>query len=149
MPSKLLQPASEGNSANDPTLYFDGVCNLCHHAVGWIIRRDRLGIIRYQTLQSEEGQALLHKLPAADRKGDTVLLLFRGRIYTHSSASLQSMILLGGTWAILGRACLLVPAGLRDSLYHWIAANRYRWFGQRETCTLPVRPEGRGKRPQP
>ncbi|RME58755.1 thiol-disulfide oxidoreductase DCC, partial [Candidatus Parcubacteria bacterium] len=26
---------------------------------------------------------------------------------------------------------------LRDGVYFWVARQRYRWFGRRETCRLP------------
>ena len=32
---------------------------------------------------------------------------------------------------------LWVPKGIRDGVYRWIARNRYRWFGKRESCALP------------
>jgi len=31
----------------------------------------------------------------------------------------------------------LVPRLIRDPLYGWVARNRYRLFGRRETCWLP------------
>ncbi len=33
---------------------------------------------------------------------------------------------------------------IRDTVYNWIARNRYRWFGQRESCMLP-RPEWKAR----
>jgi predicted DCC family thiol-disulfide oxidoreductase YuxK len=51
---------------------------------------------------------------------------------------------LDGAWPLLGRLAQAIPAGLRDALYRWIARNRYRWFGQRESCMLPT-PEDRAR----
>ena len=36
----------------------------------------------------------------------------------------------------------LLPRGLRDAAYRWLASNRYRWFGRHEACALPA-PEHR------
>jgi predicted DCC family thiol-disulfide oxidoreductase YuxK len=33
---------------------------------------------------------------------------------------------------------LIIPAFLRDIVYRFIARNRYRWFGKRDTCRLPT-----------
>ena len=30
-----------------------------------------------------------------------------------------------------------IPPKFRDTIYDWVARNRYRWFGQRDTCMLP------------
>ena len=43
---------------------------------------------------------------------------------------------LGWPWRAAA-AAKLVPRALRDPLYRWIARNRYRWFGRRETCWRP------------
>ena len=32
---------------------------------------------------------------------------------------------------------ILLPRALRDAIYRWIARNRYRWFGQKESCGMP------------
>jgi predicted DCC family thiol-disulfide oxidoreductase YuxK len=32
----------------------------------------------------------------------------------------------------------LLPRPLRDTVYDWVAANRYRWFGQRASCRIPT-----------
>ncbi len=49
------------------------------------------------------------------------------------SEAVLSLAAAVGWWLIatLGR---LLPLGLRDGLYRWIAQNRYRLFGTRDTC---------------
>jgi len=32
---------------------------------------------------------------------------------------------------------IIIPRFLRDWLYEFIAANRYRWFGKKESCMIP------------
>ena len=32
----------------------------------------------------------------------------------------------------------VLPLGLRDAAYDWIAANRYRLMGKREICMIPT-----------
>jgi len=116
---------------------FDGVCNVCNGAVQFIIRRDPAGRFRFASLQSEIGRELLqrHGLPA-DRI-DTLVLIEDGRSYARSTAILRVIRRLKGPWPLL-YAGIVIPRPLRDGLYRFIAANRYRWFGQRESCMLPT-----------
>jgi predicted DCC family thiol-disulfide oxidoreductase YuxK len=47
------------------------------------------------------------------------------------------MKLLGGGWGIF-YLFILVPRFIRDSIYAFIARNRYKWFGQRSECLMPT-----------
>jgi predicted DCC family thiol-disulfide oxidoreductase YuxK len=31
----------------------------------------------------------------------------------------------------------IIPRFLRDPIYDFIAKNRYRWFGKKDTCMMP------------
>lgn len=124
-------------SPNGPILLFDGVCNLCNGFVQWLIRRDPQAVFRYASLQSEVGQNLLkqHGLPFAEIS--TVVLIDEGQVYTHADVSLRIVHRLGGLWSLLG-VFHVVPRPVRNRIYQWIATNRYRWFGQRESCMVPT-----------
>ncbi|MDG0875485.1 DUF393 domain-containing protein [Paenibacillus thiaminolyticus] len=63
--------------------------------------------------------------------------------YTKSEAALRACRELGGLWRLL-YGCIAVPAPVRDWAYDFIAARRYRRFGRREACLLPV-PELAGR----
>ena len=47
-----------------PIILFDGVCNLCNAAVGWIIRHDRRDRFRFASLQSGFARHTLATLPS-------------------------------------------------------------------------------------
>ncbi len=126
----------------DPAiLYFDGVCTLCNGAVDFIIRRDRARRFRYASLQSEAGRRMMESQGMDPSVLDTLILWEAGRMHTKSSAALRIARHLGGAWPLLG-VFRLVPRFLRDPLYDWVARNRYRWFGRKESCRLPT-PEER------
>jgi predicted DCC family thiol-disulfide oxidoreductase YuxK len=122
-----------------PILLFDGVCNLCHGAVQWVLAHDRAGRFRFASLQSETGLALLRQHGLEGAALDSVVLIDGGRAYTHSAAVLRAAQLLGGPWAALS-VFRFLPRSWRDGVYNWVARNRYRWFGRQESCWLP-RPE--------
>ena len=124
-------------------ILFDGVCNLCHGFVQFIIRHDPAGRFQFAALQSETGRALLTArglpLPPPGVDPDSVLLLdTNGRLYSHATAVLRIARRLGGGWAVLAAPGWLLPVPVRDALYRFVARHRYRWFGRQNECWLPT-----------
>ena len=67
---------------------------------------------------------------------DSVVLYSKGRVHLRSGAALRIAMLLRFPLPLLA-VLLIVPPFIRNAVYDWIARNRYRWFGKRETCFLP------------
>jgi len=118
-------------------ILFDGVCNLCNGFVQFVIKHDPAGQFKFTSLQSDKGQELLRGLPEAYRQIDSVVFLENGRFYQKSAAALRIIRRLAGAWPLL-YGFMILPAFLRDWLYTFVARNRYRWFGQQESCMLPT-----------
>lgn len=127
----------------NPVLLFDGVCNLCNNFVQWLIVKDKKGIFKYASLQSEFGQWLLQKNNFPKNHFDTVILLENGKIYTHSTVSLRIMKKLGGFYGLL-YSFIIIPPFIRDWIYNIVANNRYKWFGKKNKCVIP-KPEWQGR----
>ena len=128
---------------------FDGVCNLCNGAVRFIAANDPERRFAFASLQSPSARMLLGpstSSAAADttsgqaaddeREPDSIVLLANGRRYERSDAALHVALGLRAPWP-LAFAAVLIPRAWRDAAYRWIARNRYRWFGRRDTCALP------------
>jgi len=120
-----------------PTILFDGVCNLCHGFVQFVIARDPAARFRFATLQSRAAASLLHGAGVTVPLPDSMVLVEDGRVYTRSTAALRIARGLRAPWP-LAFALIVVPRIVRDAVYDFIAARRYRWFGRRETCLLPT-----------
>ncbi len=60
-----------------------------------------------------------------------------GKHYEKSTAVLRIARQLSPPWPVF-YALKIIPVGLRDALYDWIAANRYKWFGKRTQCLLDL-----------
>jgi predicted DCC family thiol-disulfide oxidoreductase YuxK len=118
-------------------LLFDGVCNLCHGAVRFVIARDPGGRFRFAPLQSDAGRAALRRfgLPEHDLAG--VVLVEGERVWTGSAAALATLRRLRAPWPAVARLVALLPAPLRDALYRFVARHRYRWFGRKASCPAP------------
>ena len=117
-------------------ILFDGVCNLCNHAVDFVIRRDRHDRFRFASLQEPFLVEFLksHQIPRAYL--DSIVFVYQDKVYIKSRAALEIARLMGGFWKML-YVLVLVPSFLRDPVYDWIARNRYRWYGKRNTCRVP------------
>ncbi len=116
-------------------LFFDGVCGLCNGLVDWLLPRDRKKKIKFATLQGTTAASLLTKTHTEDL--DTVVLWYKGKILTESTAILACLKELGGLWS-LTYGFMIVPAFVRDVIYRFIARNRYKFFGKLSTCRLPL-----------
>lgn len=127
-----------------PVLVFDGVCVLCSRSVQFVLRHDCEQRYRFATTQSAKGRALLMAHGLNPEQPQSVLLVEDGAACTESSAMLRVLAGFGGGWRVLATLLRLVPRGLRDPVYRWIARRRYRWFGKRNVCYFP-QPEDAGR----
>lgn len=114
-------------------IFFDGVCNLCNAFVDFLIARDKDQLFHFAPLQGETARA---RLPADALSLRSVVLWNQGERLEKSDAALMILQQLGGIWW-LSRIFWVVPGFLRDLVYDFVAANRYGFFGKRETCRLP------------
>lgn len=126
-------PQHEGT----PVVVFDGTCVLCSGWTSCLLRRDRSGLFRFATTQSEAGRELLRVHGVSPDNPSTFLLLYAGGAYTASDAVIQMFELTGGAWRLV-KLARVFPKRPRDALYDLVARNRYRWFGRRDTCFVPA-----------
>lgn len=124
-----------GHPAELTIVFFDGVCNLCNGSVQWIIRHDRKQLFYFASLQSAFAQDFFLQHPVGTQP-DSVILWHQGKFSDRSSAALKIAALLGFPWNMLSVG-MIMPVSWRNAVYQWIAANRYRWFGKRESCMVP------------
>ncbi|MBT7924181.1 MAG: thiol-disulfide oxidoreductase DCC family protein [Opitutae bacterium] len=117
-------------------ILFDGVCNLCHGAVRFFIKRDSERHLRFASLQSESGRRILEKFGLPNDYLSSVVFVEGENFYLDSTAFLKACRHLGFPWSA-ANVFLLIPRPIRDLIYKWIAGNRYRWFGKMDSCSLP------------
>ena len=124
-------------SAFHPTVLYDGHCGLCAGVVQTLLRLDRRGRFRFAPLQSAFAKTRLAAAGLDAAALDTVVLCEGERVYVKSDAALRIARHLGGLWRLAGVGGVL-PKGVRDRVYDFIARHRYRVFGRHETCWLPA-----------
>lgn len=130
-------------AANKKIILFDGVCNLCNTSVTLVIKRDRKDSFRFAALQEEPGLLLIRKYHIDPSTTDSIVLIQNERAYTKSSAALRIARHLGGIYTLL-YVFIIVPPFIRNWVYDYIAKNRYKWYGKKESCMIPT-PELRRK----
>ena len=108
---------------NHSILYYDGLCVFCNKSMHFIISRDKK---RHFKIAQQE-------LQPGTRNYDSIVLVSKGVKYTHSTAVIKSLILLGGIYRC-AFLLFIFPKFLRDSVYKFIAKNRYKWFGKYNSC---------------
>lgn len=118
-----------------PVVLFDGTCNFCDATAQFILRHDKKGRFLLAAQQSEAGKALLRQYGAPEDLS-TIYLVENGRLHQRSTAVLRIGRGLAFPWP-LAWVFMLVPGAIRDGIYLWIAANRYKWFGKKDVCEVP------------
>ncbi|MDQ0271380.1 thiol-disulfide oxidoreductase DCC family protein [Cytobacillus purgationiresistens] len=116
-------------------ILFDGECNFCDRSVQFILKRDDEALFRFASLQGDAGQKLLQQYDVpADT--DSFIFIDGNQCHDRSSAALNVFRHLSGGWKLL-YGLIIVPKPIRDVFYNILAKNRYKWFGKKESCTLP------------
>ena len=120
---------------------YDGHCGLCHRAVKFVLKHDPAGnTFRFAPLQ---GQTFQLRVPAQRRLGlpdSFVVLTHGGDLLMRSDASVYVMRRLRGGWKILANILGVIPRGLRDAAYDFVARIRYRVFGRQDDLCPIVPP---------
>ena len=120
-----------------PVVLFDGVCNLCNRSVQFILKKDKKKQFRFASLQGKTGQAILQRFDLPMDHFNTILLLDGEKLYTHSTGTLKIAKRLSGAWKLL-YGFIIIPRFIRDLVYNLVARNRYKWFGKKDSCMIPL-----------
>jgi predicted DCC family thiol-disulfide oxidoreductase YuxK len=118
-------------------ILFDGVCNFCNGAVNFVIKHDKKKQFRFAPLQSEAGQRALAQHQLSQEEFRSFVLIENGHVYQKSTATLRVLKYFPWYWQEL-QIFRIIPAFLRDAIYDFIARNRYKWFGRKESCMIPT-----------
>ena len=124
--------------SNKKLILFDGVCNLCNRSVQYIIKHDKKNVFLFAPLQSEVGNDLITQFKIDPSKTDSILLYDTQKgISIKSTAALKILKSLGFPGNLMS-IFFIIPTGIRDLLYDYIAKKRYKWFGKLDQCMVPT-----------
>lgn len=120
-----------------PIVVFDALCVLCSGGARFLIEHDRAGLFRLASVQSPAGAALCRRFGIDPDDPESMILVEGERMLRDSDAVIAIARRLGGPWRLAG-ALAAMPRPVRDAAYRWVARNRYRLLGRRETCWVPA-----------
>ena len=104
--------------------------------VNFAIRNDKKAKLKFAPLQSETARELVKRFRVAP-SADTIVLIEKDKAYTFAGAAIRVCKYLGWPAKAL-YVFIIIPAFISQPVYKWIARNRYKWFGKRETCMVPT-----------
>jgi predicted DCC family thiol-disulfide oxidoreductase YuxK len=119
-------------------ILFDGVCNLCEASVQFVIKYDKKDVFLFVALQSELGKEIIKHIGLDNQNIDSVILYEPGIAYNYKSAAALEIAKNLGGFFHFGTVFKLIPNGLRNLLYDYVAKNRYHWYGKKESCLVPT-----------
>jgi len=119
-------------------ILFDGVCNLCDATVQFLIKRDKKDIFRFVAIQSDLGHEIIKHIGIDTSRTDSIILYEPGHAYYYKAeAALKIGKELGGLYLLLNIFTIL-PKGLTNLVYDYVARNRYKWYGKKDACMIPT-----------
>lgn len=127
------------------SVLFDGYCNYCSGWVNFIMKHDKKDYFRFAAVQTQPAKQLLEdrKIVTTDLP-DSVLLIEGDRLFTKSTAGLRILKQLRFPFPLF-YTLIIIPAFIRDVVYNYIISKRYKWYGKRSDCRVPVTTEEKKK----
>lgn len=119
-----------------PVVLYDGKCNFCNAIVNFVIRNDREKKFRFAPIQSREARKMLRDHNEAFASLQTVYYVNNNEVSKRSRAVFSIFNELGYPYKIFSWFSVL-PLFITDSVYKFIAKNRYKWFGEAEQIIQP------------
>jgi predicted DCC family thiol-disulfide oxidoreductase YuxK len=127
-------------------VFYDGDCGFCHRWVRVILKLDRDGrAFRFAPRKGETFRSLVDAQRREALPPSILVLTREGQILTRSSAVLHILEQLGGGWRVLAVLGRLVPSGIRDLVYRFIARIRHGLLPAPESACPVVAPALRAR----
>jgi predicted DCC family thiol-disulfide oxidoreductase YuxK len=115
------------NKNNDkPVLLIDDQCAFCNKSTAFIVRNGGEDKMEFESLFKSEGKEYLKKTGLPENYTDSIVFIENGKAYLKSDAALRVSRYLKGIWPLL-YIFVVVPRGIRDFFYSFIAKHRHKF----------------------
>ena len=120
---------------NKKIIFYDGLCAMCNRFIRIIITLDKKEKFLLAPLQGKNGKILQKKF-SKELKGIDSVIFYNKKVYTKSSAVINILSELGAIYK-LAYIFNIIPSFISDSIYDYIARNRFQCFGKLDKCPMP------------
>ena len=118
-------------------IFYDGPCVLCNYWIQKLCQWDKENRFIFTSLESKFAIDFFNKNPSPILKKDAIISWdFEKGYHAEAEAVFRILTSLKGFFNFF-LIFNLLPKLLTNSIYRFIAKNRYRWFGKYEKCPLP------------
>ena len=126
------------NSKRD-YLLLDGDCGLCNSLTNFMDKRLAKGVdLGYRPILSEDGQALISKLPKKQQDADSVYLIRNGKSYIRSAAGIRCLLYMKWYYKMWFPLFWIIPLPIRNIGYRIIAKYRHKFFKRPTECLFRI-----------
>ena len=126
------------NSKRD-YLLLDGDCGLCNSLANFMDKRLAKGVdLGYRPILSEDGQALIAKLPKKQQDADSVYLIRNGKSYIRSAAGIRCLLYMKWYYKMWFPLFWIIPLPIRNIGYRIIAKYRHKFFKRPTECLFRI-----------
>jgi len=118
------------------TILFDSKCNLCSKSVKKVMKLDKNNIFRFISNNSDYGKELINEFNLDSITTKTIILFTIEKEFLIKSDAAISIITRLNVFFKIFNILLVIPKVIRDKVYDYVAKNRYKWFGENDSCEI-------------
>jgi predicted DCC family thiol-disulfide oxidoreductase YuxK len=122
---------------NKKIVFFDGICNLCDASIQFIIKYDKNDVFRFVSIQSELGKMIISHIGIDISKIDSIILYIPNKAYFTKANAVLTIIKDLDSFLSIFYFLKIVPNYIKNTMYDFVAKNRYKWYGKKEYCLIP------------
>lgn len=118
------------------TILFDSKCNLCSKSVKKVMKLDKNKIFKFISNNSDYGKELINEFNLNSMTTETIILFTSEKEFLIKSDAAISIITRLNIIFKIFNILLVIPKVIRDKVYDYVAKNRYKWFGENDSCEI-------------
>ena len=118
------------------TILFDSKCNLCSKSVKKVMKLDKNKIFKFISNNSDYGKELINEFNLNSMTTETIILFTSEKEFLIKSDAAISIITRLNIIFKVFNILLVIPKVIRDKVYDYVAKNRYKWFGENDSCEI-------------
>jgi len=127
--------SESGLTAYNKIIFFDGVCNVCNAFVDFVLKNNSNQDLYFSSLQSAFALKFLQERNYDAKDLNTIYFFENGKITKKSEAVLSIAKYLKKPISY-SQFLMLVPENVLNVAYDFVANNRYKIMGKKETCRI-------------